>query len=64
LKAPSSLADRLEISLDEEDVVELKDISAVESKLIKIFSMIIVASMPLSVMARNINKTMDAITSG
>jgi hypothetical protein len=64
LKAPSSLADRLEISLDEEDVVELKDISAVESKLIKIFSMIIVASMPLSVVARNISKTMDAITSG
>jgi hypothetical protein len=64
LKEPSSLAGRLEISLNEENVVELKDISGVESTLLNIFSMIIVAGMPLSVVARNISKTMDAITSG
>jgi hypothetical protein len=64
LKELSSPAGRLEISLNEEEVVELKDISGVESTLLKIFSMISVASMPLSVVARNISKTMDAITSG
>jgi hypothetical protein len=64
LEETSSLAGRLEISLNEEDIVELKDISAVESTLLKIFSMIIIASMPLSVIARDINKTINAIISG
>ena len=64
LEETSSLAGRLEISLNEEDIVELKDISAVESTLLKIFSMIIITSMPLSVIARDINKTINAIISG
>jgi hypothetical protein len=54
----------LSIALNEAEETELKDIPEVLRVLLKILSMIVVARVPPSVMARLINDTILAIASG